>query len=60
MPSPDLLHTDPQERNAFDLPYFHSWVVAPTGQLIAAVQESVQREALIAAGAALDYVPARY
>jgi hypothetical protein len=51
------LVTDPKERNPNDLPYLHSWVTAPTGQLIAAFEASTRREPLIPAGAPLDFGP---
>lgn len=59
LPNPHVINllTDPKERNAFDLPYLHSWVAAPTGQMITAFAESTKREALIPAGAPLDFVP---
>ncbi len=59
LPNPHVINllTDPKERNAFDLPYLHSWVAAPTGQMIADFAASTQQEALIPAGAPLDFVP---
>jgi arylsulfatase len=58
-PNPAIINvlTDPKERNPIDLPYLHSWVAAPTGALIAAFEASTKREALIPAGAPLDFVP---
>jgi arylsulfatase len=59
LPNPHVINllTDPKERNPFDLPYLHSWVSAPTGQLIATFEASTKREELIPAGAPLDFVP---
>jgi arylsulfatase len=39
--------------------YFHTWVMGPVGQLLRRFQESVKREPLIPAGAAVDFVPKR-
>jgi arylsulfatase len=51
------LMTDPKERSLVALPHLHTWVAAPTVALIADFEASTQREALIPAGAALDFVP---
>jgi arylsulfatase A-like enzyme len=53
------LDTDPKERNAYDLPFLHSWVFEHTGKLVTDFYESVKREPLIPVGAALEYVPKR-
>lgn len=51
------LDTDPHERKPYDYPYVHSWVIAHTGKLLQAFEESVAREPLVPVGAPLDYVP---
>jgi len=51
------LTTDPHEREAYDLPYLHSWAVAHFSELIGAFKASVAKEPLIPADAPLDYVP---
>ncbi|MCA9862775.1 MAG: sulfatase-like hydrolase/transferase, partial [Thermomicrobiales bacterium] len=61
LPLPTLqiinLMTDPKERSLIALPHLHTWVAAPAGALIAAFEASTQQEALIPAGAPLDFVP---
>jgi hypothetical protein len=53
------LDTDRKERNAYDFPFIHSWVLAHVGKLLADFQESVKCEPLIPVGAPIDYVPKR-
>jgi arylsulfatase A-like enzyme len=53
------LVADPQEREALNLPYLHSWTVSHFNQILRTFQASVQREPLIPAGAPLSFVPAR-
>jgi len=53
------LDVDPAEREPFNYPYIHSWVVAHAGRIIAEFQDSVAQEPLIPLGAPLDYVPVR-
>jgi arylsulfatase len=58
--SPKIVNlvTDPQEREAMDLPWLHSWTVTHFNRILGGFHESVQREPLIPAGAPLDHVPA--
>jgi hypothetical protein len=51
------LDTDPKERNPYDFPYLHTWVIEHTGKILRDFQLSVQREPFIPVGAPLDYVP---
>lgn len=53
------LDTDPQERKPYDFPYIHTWVFEHTGRLLREYSESLLREPLIPASAALNYVPKR-
>lgn len=53
------LVTDPKEREPYNPVYLHTWTMAHFGRLIKEFQQSVKREALIPAGASLDYVPQR-
>ena len=57
--TPHLINidTDPKEREPYDYPYLHTWVLAHTGKLLQDYQESLKREPLIPVGAPLDYVP---
>ena len=59
--SPHIINliSDPKEREPVNAQYFHSWVMGPVGQLLRRFQESVKREPLIPAGAAVDFVPKR-
>ena len=59
LPSPHVVNliTDPQEREALNLPYLHSWTVTHFNRLLAGYQASVKREPPIPAGAPLDYEP---
>lgn len=59
--SPHIINltVDPKERNAIDLPYMHSWTAVHFGKILKDFAESVRREPLIPAGAALDHVPTR-
>jgi arylsulfatase len=59
LPTPQIINllTDPKERNPIALPHLHTWVAAPAGRLIANFEASTQQEALIPAGAPLDFVP---
>jgi len=58
--SPRIINliTDPQEREPLDLPLMHSWTVTHFNRLLSEFQSSVKREALVPAGAPLDYRPA--
>jgi len=58
--SPRIINliTDPQEREPLDLPLMHSWTVTHFNRLLGEFQSSVKREALVPAGAPLDYRPA--
>ena len=51
------LDTDPKEREPYDFPYIHTWVLAHTTRLMMEYQGSLAREPLIPVGAPLDYVP---
>jgi hypothetical protein len=51
------LDTDPKERNPYDFPFIHTWVLEHTGGLLMDYQESLKLEPLIPVGAPLDYVP---
>jgi len=51
------LDVDLKERNPYDFPYIHTWVMEHTENLLREFQESVRREPLIPVGAPLDYVP---
>jgi arylsulfatase len=57
--SPRIINlvTDPQEREALDLPHLHSWTVSHFTRLLGAFQASIKREPLIPSAAALDFVP---
>jgi arylsulfatase len=61
LPNPHLINlvVDPKERNPFNYPHVHSWVAAHMATILRDFQQSVQREPLIPAGAALDYVPGK-
>ncbi|MCB1230669.1 MAG: arylsulfatase [Verrucomicrobiae bacterium] len=52
------LDADPKERNAYNYPHVHSWVIAHTSKIIQDFQESVAKEPLIPLGAPIDFVPA--
>jgi arylsulfatase len=51
------LDTDPKERNAYDVPFYHTWVLEHTGKLLMDFQKSLQVEPLIPVGAPVDYTP---
>lgn len=51
------LIVDPKERKPIDLPYIHSWTAVHFANILKEFGASVQREPLIPAAAALDYVP---
>jgi len=51
------LIVDPKERRPLALPYLHSWTGVHFGRLLADFTASTQKEALIPAGAAVDFVP---
>jgi arylsulfatase A-like enzyme len=51
------LDTDPKERNPYDFPFIHSWVLNHTAKLLTDFQQSVKLEPLIPVGAPLDHVP---
>ena len=53
------LLADPKERKPYNLPYLHSWVLAHVGRMMREYHDSLVREPLIPAGAALDHVPRR-
>ena len=53
------LDTDPHEREPVSLPHLHTWTVTHFNRLLAEFQVSVQHEALVPSGAALDHVPAQ-
>lgn len=53
------LDTDPKERNPYDFPFVHSWVLEHAGKLLTDFQESLKLEPLIPVGAPLEYVPRR-
>ncbi|MDR7189541.1 arylsulfatase [Microbacterium sp. BE35] len=57
--SPHLINlvTDPQEREAFNVRYLHSWVATHMNRILGAFHASVQREPLIPAGAPLNHTP---
>jgi len=59
LPTPHLINlvVDPKERESYNYPYLHSWVLGHTAKILRTFEESVQREPLIPVGAALDYVP---
>ena len=61
LPTPHLINldTDPKEREPYDYPYLHTWVLSHVGRIIEEFQESVKREPLIPAGAPLNFVPDR-
>ena len=51
------LDVDPDEREPFNYPHVHSWVVAHAARIVADFQNSVAEEPLIPVGAPLDFVP---
>jgi arylsulfatase len=51
------LDTDPKEREPYDYPHIHTWVLAHTVKLMVDYQKSVGREPLIPVSAPLDYTP---
>jgi arylsulfatase A-like enzyme len=51
------LDTDPKEREPYNYPYLHTWVLDHTGGLLMEYQRSLGREPLIPVGSPLDYVP---
>jgi arylsulfatase len=51
------LITDPKEREPYNPVYLHTWTSAHFGRLLAEFKHSVAQEALIPAGAPLDFVP---
>ncbi|WP_344657959.1 sulfatase-like hydrolase/transferase [Catenulispora subtropica] len=57
--TPHLINlvTDPQEREPYDLPWLHTWVMTHINQVLADFQASVRREPLIPAVAPLEFVP---
>jgi len=59
--SPHIINltVDPKELNAIDLPYMHSWTAVHFGKILKDYAASVDREALVPAGAALDFIPRR-
>jgi arylsulfatase len=61
LPTPHLvnLDTDPKEREPYDYPYIHTWVLSHVGKILADFEGSVKRESLIPPGAPLDFAPER-
>jgi hypothetical protein len=57
--TPHLINidTDPKEREPYNYPYLHTWVLAHTGKLLQDYQESLKHEPLVPVGAPIDYVP---
>ena len=53
------LVSDPKEREPINPQYLPTWVMAHCGRLLKELQESVNREPPIPAGAPLDFVPVR-
>ncbi|HEY6301568.1 MAG TPA: sulfatase-like hydrolase/transferase [Terriglobales bacterium] len=53
----DPCDTDPREREPYNNPYVHTWVLAHTAKLVVDYQKSLIREPLIPFGAPLDYLP---
>lgn len=51
------LDVDPAEREPFNYPHIHSWVIAHASRIVAEFQDSVAREQPIPLGAPLDFVP---
>ncbi|MEZ6053974.1 MAG: arylsulfatase [Planctomycetaceae bacterium] len=51
------LDVDPKERQAYNYPHVHSWVIAHTSNIIQDFQASVAREPLIPLGAPIEFVP---
>jgi arylsulfatase A-like enzyme len=51
------LVVDPKERESFNAPYLHTWVLAHGSKIGADFEASVQKEPLIPAHAPLDFVP---
>lgn len=51
------LDVDPKEKKPYNYPYLHTWVMSPVGKLLTEFSESIKREQLIPAGAALDFIP---
>ncbi len=51
------LDTDPDEKQAYDYPYIHTWVASHAAEIVADFNKSVKKEPLIPHGAPLDYVP---
>jgi len=51
------LDTDPKEREPYNYPYVHTWVLAHTAKLVVDYQKSLSREPLIPFGSTVDYVP---
>ena len=61
LPNPHMvnLDTDPKEREPVDYPYLHTWVGVHIAKILKDYEDSVKREPLIPAGAAVDFVPKR-
>jgi arylsulfatase A-like enzyme len=51
------LITDPKEREPLNQLYMHTWTLAHFGKLMGEFAASLEKEALIPAGAPLDFVP---
>ncbi|MGW4356304.1 sulfatase-like hydrolase/transferase [Nocardia sp. NPDC004582] len=59
LPSPHLINliTDPQEREAFNYRYLHTWVITHMARILGEYRQSIIAEPLIPSGAPLDHVP---
>ncbi|MGV6805746.1 MAG: arylsulfatase [Ruegeria sp.] len=51
------LDVDPQEREPFNYPYIHSWVIAHAASIAAEFKKSLEMEEPVPVGAPLDFVP---
>jgi arylsulfatase len=51
------LDVDPKERQAYNYPHVHTWVIAHTSKIAQDFKASVAKEELIPLGAPLDFVP---
>ena len=59
LPTPHIvnLDVDPKERQSYNYPHVHTWVMAHTSKIIKDFEASVKEEPLIPLGARLDHVP---
>jgi arylsulfatase A-like enzyme len=53
------LITDPQEREAYNAQYLHSWTLTHFMRILGAFRQSIGREPLVPVGSPLDHVPVR-